>query len=230
MKENGQTAKRILLNLGCGPGTRRTDWIDLDGSWNLLVSKLPRVFGAPIVALYKAAGGTYHHWPAHVRYLNLNKPLPFQDDSVDAVYASHVWEHLYRDRMLFLTHECFRVLKPGGVLRLVVPDLRHFCSEYLRSTEPEAADILMEKIAMRAQSAPRSLLLRVYEAFTDFHSHKWMYDARSLTAVLERCGFSAIAKRQCFESIIPEIQQVEDPGRVSPEAGFALEAIKPPSR
>lgn len=66
---------------------------------------------------------------------NLLEELPFDDDSVDVIYHSHVLEHFTQgDARTFLGH-CHRKLKPGGVIRVVVPDLENICREYLKVLE-----------------------------------------------------------------------------------------------
>lgn len=50
---------------------------------------------------------------------------------MDVVYHSHLLEHLQQEEGEGLTQECFRVLKPGGILRIVVPDLERICTDYL---------------------------------------------------------------------------------------------------
>jgi predicted SAM-dependent methyltransferase len=49
----------------------------------------------------------------------------FQPDSIDAILAEHVWEHLSPDQARTAAGMCFRYLKPGGYLRLAVPDGFH---------------------------------------------------------------------------------------------------------
>ena len=77
--------------------------------------------------------------PGHIRYFDLRKKFPFPDKSAEAIYASHVWEHLTLSVANHATAECYRVLKPGGVLRLVVPNLRDAVENYLDSKDAEAA-------------------------------------------------------------------------------------------
>lgn len=66
---------------------------------------------------------------------DLTKPLPFTDNSFDATYSSHVLEHFSRDQGKNFIQEQFRVLKKGGVCRVVVPDLEMLCRSYLDKLE-----------------------------------------------------------------------------------------------
>ena len=66
-----------------------------------------------------------------VQQHDITQGLPFKDDSFDAVYHSHVLEHLDPRDGEALLDECFRVLKPNGVLRIVVPNLEQIATLYL---------------------------------------------------------------------------------------------------
>jgi len=58
-------------------------------------------------------------------------PLPFDDDSCEVVYAAHVLEHLeFPGQTFFLLQEVYRVLKPGGTVRIVVPDAAKWITAY----------------------------------------------------------------------------------------------------
>ena len=70
---------------------------------------------------------------------NLNQALPFDDDGFDAVYLSHVLEHFEPNAGLRLLAECHRVCAPGGVLRVVVPDLEMIVRLYLKYLEDAVA-------------------------------------------------------------------------------------------
>ncbi len=56
---------------------------------------------------------------------NLNKGIPFADNSVDQVYAQHFLEHV--DDLVFMMKEIYRVLRPGGTLEIEVP---YYASHY----------------------------------------------------------------------------------------------------
>lgn len=66
-----------------------------------------------------------------VRKANLLGRLPVADGTADAVYCSHFLEHIPRQRVLSFLRECRRILRPGGTLRLVLPDLEEMCRTYL---------------------------------------------------------------------------------------------------
>jgi predicted SAM-dependent methyltransferase len=68
----------------------------------------------------------------HVEAHNLIHGFPYADNRFDAIYHSQVLEHIPKDKAAGFLHECLRVLKPGGVLRVVVPDLENIAVEYLR--------------------------------------------------------------------------------------------------
>ena len=62
---------------------------------------------------------------------DLTQGIPFDDGSYDAVYHSHVLEHLEPAEAKKMLTECCRVLRPGGVLRVAVPDLEQITRLYL---------------------------------------------------------------------------------------------------
>ena len=67
---------------------------------------------------------------SQLKYLNLTRPLPYPSDTVEAIFSSHVLEHLFMDEVENLITEMYRVLKPGGVCRIVVPDLEKIIALY----------------------------------------------------------------------------------------------------
>lgn len=108
-----------LLNLGCG-GRRHPGWTNAD-----LTPAGPDVLA-----------------------VDLRRPLPFPDDAFDAVYSSHVLEHLTPFEARGFLHEIRRVLRPGGVVRIVVPDLEGIVRGYLRTLD-EAAGAADERARWR---------------------------------------------------------------------------------
>ena len=105
---------------------------------------------APNGKAYLNVGCGYHfsdewnnldlHGPKGVVQHDLRKALPFAADTFDAAYSSHVLEHLDLRQGEFFLREQWRVLKPGGVCRVVVPDLERLCRDYLQHLETARQD------------------------------------------------------------------------------------------
>ncbi len=66
---------------------------------------------------------------------DLKQGIPFPDNSFDVVYHSHVLEHFPKEKAETFIRECYRVLRPEGILRVVVPDLEQIAKMYLHSLE-----------------------------------------------------------------------------------------------
>ena len=91
----------IKINMGCGWRDFGKDWIHIDG-------------------------GDYSHLDSHDIF-----NLPFDDDSVDLIYASHIIEYFNRTEVKDVLSEWIRVLKPNGKLRLAVPNFEEMVTLYL---------------------------------------------------------------------------------------------------
>jgi len=70
-----------------------------------------------------------------VRSFDLRKGVPYPDESFDVVYHSHLLEHFANSRASEFLRECRRVLKPGGIIRIVVPNLEGIVRGYLEALE-----------------------------------------------------------------------------------------------
>jgi len=87
----------------------------------------------------------FHSEHAEVQRVNLLQRWPFPDNHFEAVYSSHTLEHFSLPVGESLLRECWRVAKPGGILRIVVPDLENTCREYLRVLEQTPASELARR-------------------------------------------------------------------------------------
>jgi SAM-dependent methyltransferase len=223
------------VNLGCGPNAPE-GWLNVDGSWNAWLTnhrnfrKLLNTIG---VVSKDSAGA---QWNVKPLVHDLTQPLPFKDNSVSVIYGAHVLEHLYLVDAKRLLSECRRVLRPGGVIRLVVPDLRAMVAAYLKCKNGEsrpqsqksgAADSLNERLGYRSPAPPGgNVLFKFYYLWKDFHHHKWMYDSDSLVYYLQQAGFSHVCEKEFLQSEIPGIEEVEEATRVLDGAGVCVEGKK----
>jgi predicted SAM-dependent methyltransferase len=64
-------------------------------------------------------------------WLDLRNGLPFSSHSVDAIYSCHVFEHFYISELKVILKECWRLLKPTGGIRILVPSLEEAISAYI---------------------------------------------------------------------------------------------------
>jgi SAM-dependent methyltransferase len=105
-RQSGTAAPVRLLNFGCGAAFH-PEWTNLDA--------------APVS-------------PEVIAH-DLRRGFPYGEETFDAVYGSHVLEHLQLADGALLLRECFRVLRPAGVARIVVPDLETIARLYLQALE-----------------------------------------------------------------------------------------------
>jgi SAM-dependent methyltransferase len=143
-------------------------------------------------------------WDPRIVLHDLRRPLPWPPGSVEAVYTSHTVEHLSREQGQHLFAECRRVLKPGGVLRVVVPDLKHVVEDYVSGRLP--ADHFVATLGV-LYSEQGGMLRRKLAPFVEF-PHRCMYDAPALMRAFQAAGFAA-EPRAPFDSAIQDIHAIE---------------------
>jgi len=218
---------RDRLHLGCGL-TAPTGWLNVDGSFQVVLARRPWLKRLLVSTGILPPKQAEIPWNPSVVRLDLTRPLPFPAGCFSAVYSSHLLEHLYHDQALALLKECHRVLRPGSVCRVVVPDLEALVGEYSKARaagDASAATRLMEAMLVH-DKGPKRGLLGLFYRITAFHQHKWMYDAASLMAMFTDAGFCAVRQAGCMDSAIEDVAEVENPGRIQAGQGIAVEGAK----
>lgn len=220
------------LNIGCGLNAPK-DWVNLDASWNAWLAKSPLLLKLLKLTNLLPKKLLEIDWPTNVIIHDARKPLPFKNNSFEAVYSSHLLEHLYLNEAEKFLKECFRILCPGGIIRIVVPDFKYILEEYrngLNQKKPfrDLADNISRKIFIWEQKPyGKNIMRKIYDSMKDFHSHKWMYDASSLINHLEKAGFVNAKEMKANQSKIKGIENVEKADRIDNGAGVCVEAVKP---
>jgi SAM-dependent methyltransferase len=222
----------MKLHLGCG-SIRPPGWVNVDGSWNARLAKLPGLrrvlvrLGAAPASVLEAP------WDAEVVYADLRNPLPFGSGSAEAVYSCRLLDCMHLQETRRLLGECFRVLQPGGVVRMVVDDITPLLRDYLeRRTPPDLPDPLkrlppMDQLIARLlfsepDPAPAPFLYTMYRNATSLLTRKWTYDAESLIFHFSAAGFVDAREQGFGHSRIDGIADVEKNG------GVCVEAVRPP--
>ena len=199
-----------ILNLGCGTKTSsHPDVLNIDRSPYLVLKKSH--LGARVAPLFLAGQRLqrFKSLPENILPFDLKRKLPFGPDSIDVVYHSHLLEHFDPQDAEKLLCEIRRVLRPGGVHRVVVPDLEQACRAYLghlRVCEEHPAEAVLHDrfiaalieqcVRRRACGTSRQRLFRrclerllLGDAPRRGETHRWLYDKVSLEVMLTRLGF-----------------------------------------
>ncbi len=127
-----------------------------------------------------------------MRRLDVSRRFPWPDGSVAAAYCSHLLEHLYPEEAERCVAEVARVLRPGGVFRIAVPDLDAIVRAY------DAAE-------------PERFLDAIFEGRHrhDKNRHHWHYNEALLRALLTRAGFASVRRCEYRKGSAPDVEALD---------------------
>lgn len=201
----------VKVNLGCGLQVA-PEWVNVDGSPNALIAQGP----AWLYPLAYHLSGAKAYYPADYYvstlrdhtfvYHNLEYGIPLEGDTADFVYTSHFLEHLDRSVGRTLLSECLRVLKPGGVLRVVVPDLEVAWEMYRHGDKERMIHDFF-----------------FAEEVSGFGNHRYAYDFEMLSGVLDSLGFTDVEQKRYREGATPDLELLDN----REDYSLFVEAVKP---
>ena len=125
-------------------------------------------------------------------YLDATKPFPFEDGSLDYIFSEHVIEHLTYDEGKFMIGETYRVLAPGGRMRVSTPDLTQFLRLFDKEPGDEARAYLVGKMKWHKWPDEPNQAAIILNLQMSSWGHKFMYDVQTLGGVLTRAGFENV--------------------------------------
>ena len=175
-KIEGQS--ELKVHLGCGPDVRR-GWINVDASlW-----------------------GRKNETPEAI-YVNhdLRRGLPLPQGSCALIYSSHFFEHLDETTGASLMRDCFRALRPGGILRTVLPDMSRIFQAYLNGDD-SFFQLMDDHHLIGDRIGGRVIADYINYAVYQFGEHKSIYDYEKLTRLLSEIGFSSVTKSAFIEEL-----------------------------
>ena len=105
-------------------------------------------------------------------FMDITEALPLPDSSIDAVYSEEVIEHIDRENGQRMLIECYRVLKPGGIIRITTPSLDYFAKNALDTTNG----------------------VKTMNDIFYLHEHRFIYSEFELCLALKEAGFMNISK------------------------------------
>ncbi len=147
------------LHIGCGELILQ-DWINLD--------------------LYPQPGAFY---------LDAGKELPFRDNSAPYIHCEHFLEHLIQPQGIVFLKECFRILIPGGTLRIIVPDAEKYLNAYCN--EDHSFFIQLECLG-GAEIPLKTPCEVVNQMFRMGNDHLYAWDFKTVSLYLKDVGFSDV--------------------------------------
>jgi predicted SAM-dependent methyltransferase len=167
-------------------------------------------------------------------FLDASKPLPLDEMTFDYIFSEHQIEHISEPAGRAMVTEFFRILRPGGRVRVATPDLAAVIRLYddpLDELERHYIDWVMTRFLPDVQSGNRRCYV-INQMFTA-HKHRFIYDQETLSAILANAGFIDIQRRQPGESSDPVLRGIETHGRaigderVNRFETLVVEAIRP---
>jgi len=201
----------VKVNLGCGLRVAN-GWLNIDGSLNALIASWPNWAHRLI---YRFSGShNYYSIEEYCQilenhtflYHDLSLSLPLHENSVDFIYSSHFFEHLFKDDAAALLKSCARALKPGGAIRISIPDLAYAVSLYGLGRKTELLD---DYFFVEGKG---SYLAR----------HKYMYDFELIKQALELSGFLNVIRCEYRQGKTPDIKALD----VYPDVSLFVEAVR----
>lgn len=188
----------VYAQFGCGSSTPE-GWLNFDASPTLRLQKIPLV-GLLVPKKFSSAA----------LYGDIIKGLPLKDGSVDAMYCSHVLEHLSLEDCRKAIANSHKALRQGGVFRMVLPSLASHIKAYLDCQDREQAAVNFMKYTILGQETrPRGLKSLIRTAYGNA-DHRWMWDYPSMSAELRKAGFAAIREAVRGDSGDQMFDRVED--------------------
>jgi predicted SAM-dependent methyltransferase len=153
-------AQNVLLNVGCGPNIF-SNFINLDIDWTKKIDIV---------------------WDIR------KKPYPLKDGSLEGIFTEHCLEHITFEDCEKNLREFHRMLKPGGTVRIIVPDGEIYADIYQRRKNGEEIYMPYER-----EDGYPTPMARINGIFRN-HGHQFIYDFETFKYLLEKTGFKEIKK------------------------------------
>ncbi len=161
-------------------------------------------------------------------HLDLGRRLPLPAGVFAYAFGEHVIEHLSERQADALLRELYRVLRPGGVVRITTPDLRRIIALYEDRNETVSRSTYaayLSRLTEKSYEQPSRLL----NDFMRLWGHRHVFDEADLTARLTEAGFTEIRRNASGRSAHPALRDVERHGElpwVNDAEAMCLEGVK----
>jgi predicted SAM-dependent methyltransferase len=161
-------------------------------------------------------------------HFDLSKKFPYSNSTVEFIFHEHFLEHLDETDGYNFMKECFRVLKPGGCMRISIPNveaffehlIKYYHSDSFHSNELPGSAIKNSRNHCQAinywfygngsTTVRHKFMSPINKTVAcGNHAHKYYYDFRDLKEKLEKIGFRTVRRCDYHQSQFPELRGVE---------------------
>lgn len=146
-------------------------------------------------------------WP--VMRMDAARRFPLPDASFHFVFCEHMIEHVPLPGARKLLAESFRVLKPGGRIRIATPDLARIIGVYRDPADPVHQRYLERTLGTYALARDLPAHVVAFNGMFYLHGHRFIYDEATLRTVLAAAGFTEVQRFLPGESSTPDLRGVE---------------------
>ncbi|WP_205474148.1 methyltransferase domain-containing protein [Nocardioides sp. SYSU D00038] len=158
-------------------------------------------------------------------WMDATAPWPFEDAACQHIFADNMIEHVPLEAGRHVFREAFRTLQPGGVLRLVTPDIRKHVDLYLQGQAAVKSDLADVYRSIGIPVEHPLDLLRITIGFFG-HNDGYIFDFETIKAELEAVGFTKVTYCGMGESDHPALRGLDS--RMNEGSGqMSVEATKP---
>ncbi|MFA4941294.1 MAG: methyltransferase domain-containing protein [Patescibacteria group bacterium] len=153
---------------------------------------------------------------------DISEYIPLQNNYADLVYSKATLEHLTYNELLNCLLESRRILKRGGIVRMVVPNFDKAIDDYLNKRyKPELKNIIFPNEKISNEDYVETFIGRML-----YFDHRYLHNFYTLKKALEKTGFSEIRECKPGDSKIEEANGELYNTELKREGEVVVEAIK----
>jgi predicted SAM-dependent methyltransferase len=142
-------------------------------------------------------------------FLDATEPFPMPDGSIHYIYHEHLIEHITYQQGLAMLKESYRVMAPGGKMRVATPNLRKFIGLFQETKTPQEQSYMVDKMAWHEWPVTPDPECYILNQQLRQWGHRFVYTPKLLRASLEAAGFQDIRELAAGESSDPVFRGIE---------------------
>lgn len=200
MSDLNRNCEQVCLNIASST-CMLEGFINLDNHPLISLLRMPRFMRSLLSSEHRSWLEEYEEMidkNCFIRH-DCRKTLPFGDCTVDHILCSHFIEHVFFNEVDEIISDFIRVLKHGGTVHIILPDLLEMARRYVESAgegTPLAVDDFVKESLLSRQTRG-SLKFRMLEMLGGYGlNHRWMYDKYSITHKVTRLGLVLIENNE----------------------------------